>query len=63
MAKKRKRKDAPEPGAPATDNLRLDPEQRLVSRFDSAGIAKYPVAEPGEMGFRVVDDAVEEHMM
>ena len=43
-------------------NPRLDPETRLASRFDSAAIAKFPIAEPGEMGFRVLDDFTEEHI-
>ena len=43
-------------------NPRLDPETRLAPRFDSAGVAKFPVAEPGEMGFRVLDDVTEEHI-
>ena len=43
-------------------NPRLDPETRLAPRFDSVGIAKFPVAEPGEMGFRVLDDFTEEHI-
>lgn len=43
-------------------NPRLDPETRLAPRFDSAAIAKFPVAKPGEMGFRVVDDFTEEHI-
>ena len=41
---------------------RLDPETRLAPRFDSAAIAKFPIAEPGEMGFRVLDDFTEEHI-
>ena len=43
-------------------NPRLDPETRLAPRFDSTGIAMFPVAEPGEMGFRVLDDFTEEHI-
>ena len=43
-------------------NPRLDPETRLAPRFDSVGITKFPIAEPGEMGFRVLDDFTEEHM-
>ena len=62
MSKKKQKRNA-ENAAPATDNLRLDPEQRLCPRFDSASIAEYPVAKPGKMGFRVVDNAAEEHMM
>ena len=45
------------------DSLRLDPAGRLVPRFDPAGIAKFPVAEPGQMGFRVLDDCCQEHIM
>lgn len=45
------------------DCLRLSPEKRLCSRFDADSIAEYSVADPGEMGFRVVDNCAEEHMM
>ncbi len=55
MAKK-KRKDKTD------SNPRLDPEQRLAPGFDSTSIAKFPVAKPGEMGFRVLDNFPEEHM-
>lgn len=41
--------------------LRVDPEQRLCEKFDAASIAKFDVAEPGQMGFRVLDDCAEEH--
>ena len=43
-------------------NPGLDPETRLAPRFDSTGIAMFPIAEPGEMGFRVLDDFTEEHI-
>ena len=43
-------------------NPRLDPETCLAPRFDSVTIAKFPIAEPGEMGFRVLDDFTEEHI-
>jgi len=56
MGKKKSRKNKQE------SNPRLDPETRLAPRFDSVGIAKFPVAEPGEMGFRVLDDFTEEHI-
>ena len=56
---KKKRKQKVEP----TDNLRLSPEARIASKFDADSIAKFPVAEPGEMGFRVLDDCAEEHQM
>jgi len=45
------------------DSLRLDPEARLCPRFDSAGIALFPVASRREMGVRVLDDCCEEHIM
>ena len=56
MSKKKKKSPPPE------TNPRLDPEQRLASKFDSTSIAKFPVAEPGKMGFRVLDDCAEEHI-
>jgi len=56
MSKKTKKKEPPE------SNPRLDPETRLAPRFDSVGIAKFPIAAPGEMGFRVLDDFTEEHI-
>ena len=55
MPKKKAKRKPPE-------NPRLDPEQRLAPQYDSASIAKYPVAEPGKMGFRVLDDFPEEHI-
>ena len=42
--------------------LRLEPEQRLCPVFDEVSIATFPVAEPGEMGFRVLDNFCEEHI-
>lgn len=56
MSKKKKRR-TDEPANP-----RLDPEERIAPRFDSASIARFPVAAPGEMGFRVLDDFTEEHI-
>ena len=56
MAKKKSKMDQKE------SNPRLDPETRLAPRFDSTGIAMFPIAEPGEMGFRVLDDFTEEHI-
>ncbi len=41
---------------------RLDPSQRLCPIFDETGIATFPVADPGEMGMRVVDNCPEEHI-
>lgn len=57
MAKKKKRQKQTQ-----ESNSRLDPETRLAPRFDSVGIAKFPIAKPGEMGFRVLDDFTEEHI-
>jgi len=45
------------------DCLRLSPEERLCNKFDADSIAEFSVADPGEMGFRVVDNCAEEHMM
>jgi len=45
------------------EGFRLDPEKRLCPLFDSAGIALYPVAQRGKMGFRVVSDFCQEHIM
>jgi hypothetical protein len=42
--------------------LRLEPEKRLCPAFDPVSIAKFPVAAPGEMGFRVLDNFCEEHI-
>ncbi len=44
-------------------DLRLDPEKRICPKFDSHSIALFPVAKPGEMGVRVVDNCAEEHIM
>ena len=43
-------------------NVRLDPECRICPAFDSETIAMFPVAAPGEMGFRVLDNFCEEHI-
>lgn len=42
--------------------LRLEPEKRMCPIFDPTTIAKFPVAAPGEMGFRVLDNFCEEHI-
>ena len=47
--------------APA--DMRLTPDKRIVSKFDSESIAEFPVAKRDEMGLRVVDDCAEEHIM
>ena len=56
MSKKKKQKREP------SDTLRLDPETRLAPLFDSTSIARFPVAEPEKMGFRVRDNCAEEHI-
>lgn len=43
-------------------DVRLDPESRVCPAFDSVTIAEFPVAAPGEMGFRVLDNFCEEHI-
>ena len=45
-----------------TPVLRLEPEKRLCPLFDPVTIAEFPVAAPGEMGFRVLDNFCEEHI-
>lgn len=46
-----------------TEDLRLDPEAVLCPKFDKSSIAKFPVAKPGQMGMRVLDNCAEEHIM
>lgn len=46
-----------------TEDLRVNPEKRLCSKFDETSIAKFPVAKQEEMGVRVVDNCAEEHIM
>lgn len=46
-----------------TEDLRLNPEERLCPKFDETSIAMFPVASQDEMGVRVADDCAEEHMM
>ena len=45
-----------------TPALRLEPEKRLCPAFDPDTIATFPVAEPEEMGGRVLDNFCEEHI-
>ena len=44
------------------EDLRLDPEQRLCSKFDAESIAQFPVGDPDQMGFRVLDNCAEENI-
>ena len=43
--------------------LRLNPERRLCPKYDAVSIKLFPMARPGEMGMRVLDDCAEEHIM
>ena len=45
-----------------TPVLRIQPERRICPAFDPDSIADFPVAEPSEMGFRVLDNFCEEHI-
>ena len=42
--------------------LRLEPEKRMCPICDPVTNAKFPVAPPEEMGFRVLDNFPEEHI-
>ncbi len=45
------------------DCLRLDPENRLCSEWDSVTIRMFPVASWNDMGWQVLDDFCLEHIM
>ncbi len=45
------------------DNFRISPEERLCPAYDYQSIAAYRVASRRTMGFRVIDDCVQEHIM
>uniref|UniRef100_UPI00307C64FA hypothetical protein n=1 Tax=Dysosmobacter welbionis TaxID=2093857 RepID=UPI00307C64FA len=54
---------APQEKSPSrTPALRIEPEKRLCPAFDPVSIATFPVAEPEEMGYRVLDNFCEEHI-
>ena len=44
------------------ENLRLNPQIRLCPKFDETSIATFPVAAPGKMGMRVLDNCAEENI-
>ncbi len=44
------------------DCIRLNPEEALCPAFDSESIKLFAAPDPGEMGFRVVDNFPEEHI-
>lgn len=43
--------------------LRLEPEKRICPAFDPVTVAKFRVASRDDMGFRVLDNFCEEHIM
>ncbi|WP_251445939.1 hypothetical protein [Vermiculatibacterium agrestimuris] len=45
------------------DSLRLDPENRLCSQWDATSIRKFQLASWERMGFQVLDDFCQEHIM
>lgn len=54
---------APQKKSPSrTPALRIELEKRLCPAFDPVSIATFPVAEPEEMGYRVLDNFCEEHI-
>lgn len=54
---------APQKKSPSrTPALRIEAEKRLCPAFDPVSIATFPVAEPEEMGYRVLDNFCEEHI-
>ena len=54
---------APQKKSPSrTPALRIEPVKRLCPAFDPVSIATFPVAEPEEMGYRVLDNFCEEHI-
>ena len=55
MSKKKKGR------ADATDNLRLNPDQRLSPQYDDMSIKNTPIASAERMGFRVKDNCAEEN--
>ena len=46
-----------------TEDLRLNPEQRLCPAFDQISIKLFEAPKREEMGVRVLDNCAEEHIM
>ena len=46
-----------------TEDLQLDPTARLCPKFDPESIILFPVADPGEIGMRILDNCAEEHII
>ena len=59
MPKEKKAVNGKSDGMPV---LRLEPEKRMCPIFDPVTIAKFPVADTEEMGYRVLDNCCEEHI-
>ena len=46
-----------------TDQIRIDPEQRIYPEFDHTSIKLFAAPDREEMGVHVLDDCAEEHQM
>ena len=46
-----------------TEDLRLNPEDRICPAFDAVSIKTFPAPDREEMGVAVVDNCAEEHIM
>ena len=46
-----------------TDQMYLDPEQRICEEFDSTSIAKYPIVPKNKAVPTVIDNCAEDHIM
>ena len=46
-----------------TEDLRLNPEERLCPAFDAVSIKLFPAPDREEMGVHVLDNCAEEHIM
>lgn len=57
MAKKKSKNKRP-----GGEDLRMDPERRVAPKFDAESVARFPVAERGNMGLRVLDNCAEENI-
>ena len=62
MSKRKQKREGRSQPPEMGEDLRLNPQDRLCSRFDENSIAKFPVAKPGKMGMRVLDNCAEENI-
>lgn len=46
-----------------TDQLRIDPEQRICPAFDHTSIELFAAPDREEMGVHVLDNCAEDHQM